>query len=164
LVYYETLSRRRVWAPSADQDLSGCPALIFDAREVLTQFATRQMGLSLPQAPSWETRVAAMDVRAPASWPAAGPLAVLDLRQAPRAILGVQLENPRELTVWIMRERADDAEPGRPLVWKSAQAMLVPADVKQLASALEKLLAEGVIVKAADGLRFTGKKPAFKNL
>jgi len=161
---YETLAGRRLWAPSAEQDVAGCPALIMEARDALTQFATRQLGLSLPMAPRWETRVEAMDVRGPEGWAAAGPLAVLDLRQTPRVILGVQLESPRELNVWIMRERADAAEPGRPLVWKSAQAVVVPADVKQLASALDKLLAEGVIAKTAEGLRFTGKKPAFKNL
>ena len=160
---YETLARRRLWAPSPDQSLADCPPAILEAEDALTQFATRQLGLSLGP-PRWEARVQVMDVKAPEGWQRAGPLAVLDLRQAPGAILGVELAGPRQFTAWIMRERPDAAEPGRPLVWKSAQAIVLPADVKQLKSALEKLLAEGVIAKTAEGLRFTGKKPAFKNL
>ena len=160
---YETLARRRLWAPSPDQNLPDCPPAILEAKDALTQFATRQLGLSLGP-PRWEARVQVMDVKAPEGWQRAGPLAVLDLKQAPGAILGVELDGPRQYTAWIMRERPDAAEPGRPLVWKSAQAVVLPADVKQLKTVLDKLLAEGVIAKTAEGLRFTGKKPAFKNL
>jgi hypothetical protein len=161
---YETLSRRRLWAPSPDQNLADCPPAILEARDVLAQFATRQLGLSLPQVPRWEARVQSMDVKAPQGWQRAGPLAVLDLKQAPGVILGVELAGPGQFTAWIMRERPDAAEPGRPLVWKSAQAIVLPAQMTQLKPALEKLLAEGVIAKTPEGLRFTGKKPAFKKL
>ncbi len=160
---YETLSRRRLWAPSADQGLTDCPAAIVEAQDALAQFATRQLGLSLGP-PRWRTLVEAMDVKSPEGWKPAGPLAVLDLMQSPGVILGVELENPRQFTAWIMRERPDAAEPGRALVWRSAQAIILPADVRQLQSALEKLLAEGVIEKTAEGLRFTGKKPKFRTL
>src|SRR5262245_16381863 len=161
-VSYETLSRRRVWAPSRSQDLAGCPPLIFAARDALTQFASRQLGLSLGP-PRWETRVEQMDLLTPRGWGPGAPLAVLDLVQSPPAILGVELETPRlgeqarQFTAWLMREHPAWPEPSRPRVWKAAQAVLLPADVKQLQSALEKLLAEGVIETTAVGLRFTGK-------
>jgi hypothetical protein len=105
-----------------------------------------------------------MDLSSPGGWVPGAPLAVLDLMQSPPAILGVELETPRQFTAWIMRERAGAPEPGRAVVWKAAQAILLPADVKQLLSALDKLLAEGVIVKTAEGLRFTGKRPSFKTI
>ena len=166
---YETLSRRRVWAPSQSQDLAGCPPLIFAAKDGLTQFASRQLGLSLGPA-RWETRVEQMDLLTPAGWQPAGPLAVLNLAQNPPAILGVELDTPRpgeqarQFTAWLMRERPGPPEPGRPRVWKAAQAVILPADVQQLQSALDKLLAEGVIEKTPAGLRFTGKRPSFKSL
>ena len=160
---YETLSRRRVWAPSRSQDLAGCPPLIFAAKDALTQFASRQLGLSLGP-PRWDTRVELMDLLTPQGWQPGAPLAVLDLVQSPAAILGVELETPRQFTAWLMRERPGPPEAGRPRVWKAAQAVLLPADVKQLHSALDKLLAEGVIEKTAVGLRFTGKRPSFKTL
>jgi hypothetical protein len=155
---YETLARRRLWAPSADQNLADCPPALLAAKDALTQFATRQLGLSLG-VPRWETRVQVMDVKAPEGWQRAGPLAVLDLQQTPGAILGVELAGPRQFTAWLMRARPDAAEPDRPLVWKSAQAVVLPADVPALTSALDRLLAEGVIAKTAEGLRFTGKTP-----
>ena len=161
---YETLSRRRVWSPSQNQDLAGCPPLIFAARDALTQFASRQLGLSLGPA-RWDTRVEMMDLLTAQGWQAAAPLAVLDLVQGPPAILGVELDTtPRQFTAWLMRERDGPAEPGRPRVWKAAQAVILPADVKQLQSALDKLLAEGVIEKTGQGLRFTGKRPSFRGL
>jgi len=168
-VSYETLSRRRVWAPSKNQDLAGCPPLIFDAKDALTQFASRQLGLSLGPA-RWDTRVERMDLLTPQGWQPGAPLAVLDLAQGPAAILGVELEAPGrpgqagQFTAWLMRAREGAPEPGRPRVWKVAQAVILPADVKQLQSALEKLLAEGVIEKTPQGLRFTGKRPSFKSL
>src|SRR5262249_13843049 len=149
-------------APSRSQDLTDCPPLIFAARDALTQFATRQLGLSLGP-PRWDTRVEMMDLSGPAGWGPGAPLAVLDLLQRPPAMLGVELESPRQFTAWRMRERPGPPEPGRPVVWKAAQAILLPADVKSLQSALDKLLAEGVIEKTAAGLRFTGKRPSFKN-
>jgi len=157
------LSRRRVWSPSRDQDLAGCPPQILQARDALNQFATRQLGLS-PGPSRWQARVEMMDLSTPAGWQPGAPLAVLDLMQTPRAILGVELETPRQFTAWIMRERAGPPEPGRAVVWKAAQAVLLPADVTQLLSALDKLLAEGVIVKSDEGLRFTGKRPSFKGV
>ena len=160
---YETLSRRRVWSPSRDQDLAQCPPAILDAKDALTQFASRQLGLSLGPR-RWDTRVEMMDLFTAGGWQPGAPLAVLDLMQSPANILGVELETPRQFTAWIMRERVGPSEPGRPLVWKAAQAILLPAEVKQLLSALEKLLAEGVIVKTAAGLRFTGKRPSFKTI
>ena len=160
---YETLSRRRVWAPSRSQDLAACPPLIFAARDTLTQFASRQLGLSLGP-PRWDTRVELMDLLTPAGWQPGAPLAVLDLAQTPPAILGVELDTPRQFTAWLMRERPGPPEPGRPRVWKAAQAVILPADVNQLQSALDKLLAEGVIEKTPAGLRFTGKPPSFKSL
>jgi hypothetical protein len=160
---YETLSRRRVWSPSREQDLADCPPLIYAARDALTAFASRQLGLSLGP-PRWETRVERMDLFTPAGWQPGAPLAVLDLKQSPPAILGVELETPKQFTAWLMRERAGAPEPGRPRVWKAAQAVLLPAEVKQLLSALDKLLAEGVIVKTAEGLRFTGRRPSFRSL
>ena len=165
---YETLSRRRVWAPSRDQTLADCPPLILEAKDALTQFASKQLGLSLGPR-RWDTRVELMDLSTPAGWQLGAPLAVLDLLQTPPVILGVELEQARQIeqarqfTAWIMRERTGTAEPGRPLVWRAAQAILLPADPKQLQSVLEKLLAEGVIVKTPEGLRFTGKRPAFKS-
>jgi hypothetical protein len=162
-VSYETLSRRRVWSPSRDQDLANCPPQILEAKDALTQFATRQLGLSLGPR-RWEARVEMMDLSTPSGWQPGAPLAVLDLMQTPPAILGVELETPRQFTAWIMRERTGPPEPGRAVVWKAAQAIILPADVKQLLSALEKLLAEGVIVKSDEGLRFTGKRPSFKTI
>ena len=166
---YETLSRRRVWAPSKNQDLAGCPPLLFAAKDALTQFASRQLGLSLGP-PRWDTRVEMMDLLTAQGWGPGAPLAVLDLAQSPPAILGVELETPhgagqaRQFTAWLMRERERAAESGRPRVWKAAQAVILPADVAQLQSALAKLLAEGVIEKTPRGLRFTGKRPSFKSL
>jgi hypothetical protein len=162
-VSYETLSRRRVWAPSVDQNLADCPPLLFAAKDALTQFASRQLGLALGPR-RWDTRVERMDLATPAGWQPGAPLAVLDLLQTPPVILGIELDQAHQFTAWIMRERAGPAEPGRPLVWKAAQAILLPAEVQQLHSALEKLLAEGVIVKTPEGLRFTGKRPAFRSL
>ena len=163
---YETLSRRRVWAPSRSQDLAACPPLIYAAKDVLTQFASRQLGLSLGPA-RWDTRVEQMDLLTPAGWRPGAPLAVLDLAPGPApAILAVELDpdSARQFTAWLMREHPAWPEPARPRVWRAAQAVLLPADVKQLQSALEKLLAEGVIEKSAAGLRFTGKRPSFKSL
>lgn len=158
---YETLSRRRVWSPSHDQDLAACPPQILQARDALTQFASKQLGLSLGPR-RWDTRVEMMDLSTPDGWQPGAPLAVLDFVQAPPVILGIELETPRQFTAWIMRERAGAAEPGRAMVWKAAQAVILPADMQHLNAVLEKLLAEGVIAKTLEGLRFTGKRPAFK--
>jgi len=160
---YETLSRRRLWSPSRDQDLAACPPKILEARDTLTQFASRQLGLSLGPR-RWDTRVEMMDLSTPNGWQPAAPLAVLDFVQTPQVILGIELETPRQFTAWIMRERAGVAEPGRAVVWKAAQAIILPADMKHLNAVLEKLLAEGVIAKTTEGLRFTGKRPAFKSV
>ena len=158
---YETLSRR-LWSPSRDQNLAACPPKILEARDTLTQFASKQLGLSFGPR-RWDTRVEMMDLSAPNGWRPAALLAVLDFVQTPQVILGIELETPRH-TAWIMRERAGIAEPGRAQVWKAAQAIILPADMKHLNAVLEKLLAAGVIVKTPDGLRFTGKRPAFKSV
>jgi hypothetical protein len=160
---YEALSRRRVWSPSPAQDLSDCPPLIYAAKDALMSFATRQLGLALGPA-RWEARVEQMDLHTPAGWGPGAALAVLDFKQSPPAMLAVELGDPKQFTAWLMRERTGPPEPGRARVWRAAQAILVPADTKQLHSALDKLLAEGVITKEGDGLRFTGKRPSFRSL
>jgi hypothetical protein len=159
---YDTLSQRRFWAPSREAGEGDAPVPILQARDALAQFATRQLGLSLPQVPKWSVHVQAMDVKVAGDWLPAGPLAVLDLMQTPPALLAVALEGTRSFTCWIMRARPDAAEPGRPQVWKSAQAVVLSADARQLAAMLDKLLAEGVLEKRAEGIRFTGKRPTFK--
>jgi hypothetical protein len=58
---YETLSRRRLWSPSRDQNLAAWPRKILEARDTLTQFASRQLGLSLGPR-RWDTRVEMMDL------------------------------------------------------------------------------------------------------
>ena len=159
---YESLAQRRLWAPSNEEQPGPAPAAIVAARDALAQFATRQLGLSLGL-PRWSAGIQALDVKAPLGWQPAGPLAVLDLMQTPRVLLAVELAEPAQFTAWILRERPDAAEPGRPLVWKSAQAVILPADSQQLVAMLDKLLAEGIIEKRAEGLRFTGKRPSFRD-
>jgi len=160
-VSYERLSRRRIWSPSREQNLANCPPEILAAKDALTQFATRQLGLSLGPR-RWDARVEAMDLYTPAGWQSGTLMAVLDLIQSPPTSLAVELDTPRQFTAWLMPERSGSQEFGRAVVWKAAHAILLPAEVAPLLSALDKLLAEGVIVKTPEGLRFTGKRPSFK--
>jgi hypothetical protein len=158
---YESLSQRRLWAPSREPVDGDVPAAVAQARDALAQFATRQLGLSLGL-PRWSAQVRALDVKIGGAWQPAGPLAVLDLMQTPTALLAVALEGARQFTCWILRARPDAAEPERPVVWKSAQVVVLAAEARALTAMLDKLLAEGVLEKRAEGLRFTGKKPSFR--
>ena len=160
---YQKLARRKVWATSKDQNLADCPPKIVEAREALSRFAARELGLSLGSR-RWDTRLEVMDVFTPDGLERSVQVAVLDLMQAPRVILGIALESPREFTAWIMRERAaqDRNEPEGSLTWKPVQAIILPAEMKHLKALLEKLLGAGVITKTAEGLRFTGKRPSFR--
>jgi hypothetical protein len=135
------------------------PDRVLEAERLLRWFAsTARAEASSPE--EGTVRVEVMDEFTSQGWKRAASVAQLDLRQTPRAILGIVLENANEYSAWIMLERTIAAGGETVVAWQPEFGLILDSTTDQLRGLLSSFLEEGVLSRAAEGFRYTGKRPS----